>query len=167
VPAGITVAEVLSLAGGASGSVSAALVGGYFGSWVEASRAWELRLDAHSLRAGGNSLGCGVLWLLSATSSPVGVTARIVRYLAGESASQCGPCYFGLQALADACERIAGRRSNGGDLDRLGRWCSQVSGRGACRHPDGAVTFLRSALRVFEAEFSFAVNEGRSLGVRS
>jgi hypothetical protein len=31
-----------------------------------------------------------------------------------------------------------------------------VRGRGACRHPDGAVAFLQSALSLFETEFAAA-----------
>jgi NADH:ubiquinone oxidoreductase subunit F (NADH-binding) len=34
-------------------------------------------------------------------------------------------------------------------LERLERRLHQVNGRGACRHPDGAVALVRSALRVF------------------
>jgi NADH:ubiquinone oxidoreductase subunit F (NADH-binding) len=77
-----------------------------------------------------------------------------MRYLAGESSAQCGPCFFGLRALADACTRIAETGTNVEDLTRLHRWASEVRGRGACKHPDGAVIFLSSALRVFEREFA-------------
>ena len=90
-----------------------------------------------------SSRGCGVC-----------ETARIIRYLAGESSAQCGPCFFGLRALADACGRIAERGSNPDDLARLNRWARDVRGRGACRHPDGAVMFLQSALQTFAPEFS-------------
>ena len=34
------------------------------------------------------------------------------------------------------------------------RWSGQLAGRGACRHPDGAVGLLQSALRVFGDEFA-------------
>jgi len=81
-------------------------------------------------------------------------TARIMRYLASESSAQCGPCFFGLRALADATARIGERGSNPEDLARLHRWSQEVAGRGACRHPDGAVMFLRSALAVFAEEFA-------------
>ena len=36
-------------------------------------------------------------------------TARVVRYLAGESAGQCGPCRFGLAAIAGAGRAARGR----------------------------------------------------------
>jgi NADH:ubiquinone oxidoreductase subunit F (NADH-binding) len=76
-----------------------------------------------------------------------------MRYLAGESSAQCGPCYFGLRALAESCSRIAYEGANPLDIGRLERWSLDVQGRGGCRHPDGAVIFLRSALETFAPEF--------------
>jgi NADH:ubiquinone oxidoreductase subunit F (NADH-binding) len=79
-------------------------------------------------------------------------TARIVHYLAGQSAGQCGPCVYGLPAIADDLTRLARGRADAGLLARLERRLTQVDGRGACRHPDGAVNVVRSALRVFAAD---------------
>jgi NADH:ubiquinone oxidoreductase subunit F (NADH-binding) len=151
--AGTTIGELVTVAGGLSEAARAVLVGGYFGSWIEADQAWGLPLDAAWLRSRGWSLGCGVISVLPARACGVCETARIMRYLAAESAAQCGPCFFGLRSLADACTRVA--RGEGGheDLERLHRWSSEVRGRGACRHPDGAVTLLRSALQVFSYDF--------------
>jgi NADH:ubiquinone oxidoreductase subunit F (NADH-binding) len=149
-----TIADAVSLAGGASDQARAVLVGGYFGRWVEARDAWPLRLDQGSLRSHGLALGCGVIGVLPAGRCPVCETAGIMRYLAGESSAQCGPCFFGLRALADACTRIADHGTNRDDLQRLGRWTEDVRGRGACRHPDGAVIFLQSALQTFGREFA-------------
>src|SRR5438552_3659777 len=140
--------------GGATEAPRAILVGGYFGSWVEPEQAWNLELNPDSLRRNGLGLGCGVIGLLPASRCPVCETAGIMRYLAGESSAQCGPCFFGLRALADACTRVAERGSNPEDLKRLQRWAIDVRGRGACRHPDGAVMFLSSSLQVFGQEFA-------------
>ncbi|MDQ6743823.1 MAG: SLBB domain-containing protein [Candidatus Dormibacteraeota bacterium] len=153
VDAGSSLGEVVTTAGGLSEAAQAVLLGGYFGSWVHADQAWGLPLDAPWLRSRGWSLGCGVISVLGRGACGVCETARVMRYLAAESSAQCGPCYFGLRSLADACTRIA--RGEGGehDLERLQRWSMDVRGRGACRHPDGAVTMLRSGLEVFSDEF--------------
>jgi len=37
-------------------------------------------------------------------------------------------------------------------LERVERWAAQAKNRGACRHPDGAVGMLESALVTFEGE---------------
>jgi len=149
-----TVGETVLRGGGATAAPRAILIGGYFGSWVEPEQAWNLPLDPESMRRNGLGLGCGVIGLLPATHCPVCETAAIMRFLAGESSAQCGPCFFGLRALADACTRIAESGARPEDLKRLNRWAAEVRGRGACRHPDGAVMFLSSSLQVFADEFA-------------
>lgn len=151
---GTRIGELVTATGGVTEPPRAVLIGGYFGSWVEPETAWNLPLDAAALRARGLGLGCGVVGVLPAGRCPVCETAGIMRYLAGESSAQCGPCFFGLRALADAATRIAERGADADDLARLHRWAREVRGRGACKHPDGAVIFLASALRVFEPEFA-------------
>jgi len=130
------------------------MVGGFFGSWVGAGDAWRLPLDSVGLRASGRSLGCGVIGLLGEEECGVRVTAEIAAYLADQSAQQCGPCVFGLRAIAQALQRIADCRAHPHDLVRLRTWAGEVRGRGGCRHPDGAAGFVLSALDVFEAEFA-------------
>ena len=149
-----TIADAIALAGGATEPPRAVLMGGYFGAWVEIGQAQGLTLDPAALRARGLSLGCGVVGVLPGSHCPVCETAGIMRYLAGESSAQCGPCFFGLRALAEASGRIATQGSNSEDLQRLHRWAAEVRGRGACKHPDGAVMFLQSALSTFGQEFA-------------
>ena len=156
VPSGCTVNEVLEAAGGVRGTARAVLLGGYFGGWINASRAGTMVLDPQGLRAAGGSLGCGVVSVLDGSADPLEVSARIMQHLANESAAQCGPCFFGLRSLSAATTRLAARHPDHGDLQQLHRWAAMVKGRGACRHPDGAVAFLQSALNVFESEFATA-----------
>jgi NADH:ubiquinone oxidoreductase subunit F (NADH-binding) len=84
-----------------------------------------------------------------------------MRYLAGESSAQCGPCFYGLGAMAAACERISTNQAEPGELARVRRWAGEVRGRGACHHPDGAAEFLLSALRLFRSEFESHQPHGR------
>jgi NADH:ubiquinone oxidoreductase subunit F (NADH-binding) len=152
-PQGTTITDAVNAAGGLTAETDAVLLGGYFGSWVRASDAWGLVIDADSLRARGYSLGCGVIAVLPAGRCGVVETGRILAYLAHESARQCGPCTFGLRAIAAATGRVAGLTATDGDLDHIKRWAGVLAGRGACRHPDGAAGLLGSALHVFAEEF--------------
>jgi NADH:ubiquinone oxidoreductase subunit F (NADH-binding) len=144
-----TITEVINQSGGLTEAARAVLVGGYFGTWMEPEKAWSVRLDPTAVR-----MGCGVIGVLPSSRCPVCEVAGIMRYLAGESSAQCGPCFFGLRALAEATTRIAEEGSKPDVLERLRRWAVEVRGRGACKHPDGAVLFLSSALEVFAAEFA-------------
>ncbi len=150
---GSTVADAVNAAGGLTSDSDAVLLGGYFGGWVESTKAWALPLDAETLRAQGFALGCGVVAVLPAGRCGVVETAKIVAYLAHESARQCGPCTFGLRAISATLGRIAGLTSTAGDLEHIRRWSGLLAGRGACRHPDGAAGLLASAQRVFGDEF--------------
>ena len=131
----------------------AVLVGGYYGTWLTAGAAAGARLDDASLREHGAALGAGVIAVLPEEACPVAEVARVVGWMADESAGQCGPCTHGLAAIAGALETLVDGAPDPLVLRRLERWAAQVRGRGACHHPDGTVRFLRSALDVFAAGF--------------
>ena len=137
---------------GAFGPVQAVLVGGYHGAWLPAAEAAGLPLANAALRPLGAAVGAGVLAALPADRCGLAETARVARYLALESAGQCGPCFNGLPRIAAAVAHLAGPRPDRRARADLERWAGLVTGRGACHHPDGSVRFIRSALRVFAAE---------------
>jgi len=149
-----TVGEVAHAAGAARPGVQAVLLGGYFGAWADRDEAWDVELDQASMRTRGLALGCGVVSLLSIDECGVAVTSRIMAYMASQSARQCGPCLFGLAAIAQATQRLATTQAHPDDLERITGWSAQLKGRGACRHPDGAVGLLQSAIAVFGDEFA-------------
>ncbi len=147
---GTPVRDVLGLAGGPSVPLQALLLGGYSGSWADAAAAGPLPFSAEGLAPLGAGPGAGLIAALPGGACRLAETARLAAYLAAESAGQCGPCVFGLAAIAGELAALAhGRPSN---LDRLARWLAQADGRGACHHPDGAVRMIRSALAVFSGE---------------
>jgi NADH:ubiquinone oxidoreductase subunit F (NADH-binding) len=136
----------------AFGPVQAVLVGGYHGAWLPAAEAASLPLANAALRPLGAAVGAGVLAALPADRCGLAETARVARYLALESAGQCGPCFNGLPRIAAAMAHLAGPHPDRRARADLERWAGLVTGRGACHHPDGSVRFIRSALRVFAAE---------------
>ena len=96
---------------------------------------------------------------LPASTCALAEVARIAKYLSEESAGQCGPCVHGLDAIATALERITAGTAD--DRERLARWTSEIAGRGACGHPDGATRFVASALHVFADEIARHLRYGR------
>jgi NADH:ubiquinone oxidoreductase subunit F (NADH-binding) len=144
---GTPLADVVT-ATGIDAPPRALLVGGYAGTWIAPEDA-ATPYAPDALREVGGVLGAGVVVVLGAGSCGVAETARLVRFMAGESAGQCGPCVFGLAALADDLERLWAGHATPGLLERIARRASVVEGRGACRHPDGVVRVVRSALEVF------------------
>ncbi|MBV9093521.1 MAG: NADH-quinone oxidoreductase subunit I [Streptosporangiaceae bacterium] len=130
----------------------ALLAGGFHGTWLAAPRAAQLTLDNETLRRHGASLGAGVLAALPPDRCGLGEAARVARYLAAESAGQCGPCFNGLPRIAAAMAELAGPKPRSRTRQDAERWAALVTGRGACHHPDGTVQFVRSALTVFAPE---------------
>ncbi len=147
---GTPVADILDRAG-VVGALSAVLVGGYGGAWLDAGRLATPYAPA-PLAAAGASSGVGIVIALPTTSCGVAETARVVRYMAGQSAGQCGPCVFGLPTIADDLEQLWAGRADPDALARIERRAGQIDGRGACRHPDGVVRLVRSAMTVFAAD---------------
>jgi NADH:ubiquinone oxidoreductase subunit F (NADH-binding) len=160
---GTPMRALLAQAGGVRGEPGAVLVGGYFGSWIQPFAAQSLCLLDAELSAAGAALGAGAVVVLPQAACGLDQSARVARYLADESAGQCGPCVNGLAALAGALESLA---AGAGDTrPQALRWLQQVSGRGACRHPDGAVRFVESSLEVFADEIELHL-KGRCSGRR-
>jgi NADH:ubiquinone oxidoreductase subunit F (NADH-binding) len=162
---GMPVGAVLMLAGGLTEPPQAILTGGYFGTWLPAEIAWQLPLTRRDVTAAGGALGAGVIVALPESSCGLAETARVLRYLASETAGQCGPCVFGLPALADALADLAyqGERRVAGQVFAL---IGLVEGRGACKHPDGAAQLARSAFRAFSADVAWHRERGPCYGVR-
>ncbi|MBK5306325.1 MAG: SLBB domain-containing protein [Frankiaceae bacterium] len=149
---GTTVREAVRQAGGYLEPVQAMLVGGYFGRWLAADLALDAPLTLEGMRAVGGSLGAGIVLALPSSACGLAATAEVLRYLADQSARQCGPCLNGLPAMASALERLAAGDPPPDVAAQLERWADLVRGRGACAHPDGAAALLTSALQVFATD---------------
>lgn len=145
---GTPIGEVIAL-GGLTAPPRAVLLGGFFGSWLPADRARPLPYSAPAIAAAGGGIGAGIIAVLPERACGLAETARILEYLAGQSAGQCGPCRFGLPAVARDLADLARARITPAQARRLQERIALLAGRGACKHPDGASRLAASALRVF------------------
>ncbi|UGY90330.1 NADH-quinone oxidoreductase subunit NuoF family protein [Streptomyces gobiensis] len=149
-PTGVPLPYILQLCGSDAGQ--GVLTGGYHGGWLTPQAASSALVSRESLAAAGSGLGAGAVLPLPGTTCPVGETVRVARWMARESAGQCGPCVLGLPALADALERAA-RGGGRSALDTIRMRINTVTGRGACSHPDGTSRFVEGALNAFPEHF--------------
>jgi NADH:ubiquinone oxidoreductase subunit F (NADH-binding) len=152
VESGTMLTDVLAMCGGLSEPVSGYLIGGYFGAWFAPDNVSGLPLTHAGLSAVGGAMGAGVILALPANVCPLRETGRVLRWLADQSAGQCGPCQFGLPAISGAFEQLIRGKLNQAGRTRLHRWIGDVQGRGACHHPDGTARFVSTALAVFRVE---------------
>ncbi len=149
VPTGTPLGAVIADTGRQAGR--GALIGGYFGTWVPAAELLQAPLSAAGLAPLGASLGCGLVAVMPDEHCPLQEVSAVLHWLAANTAGQCGPCVNGLPALAAAFDLDAAGDRSGRAAADLDRWAPMVSGRGACKLPDGAVRFLDSARRTFAA----------------
>lgn len=117
---GTPIGQGVAQAGGPAEPLQALLVGGYFGAWLPVGAALPLPMTHAALKAAGGALGAGMVIALPASSCLLAETARVARYLADESAGQCGPCMF---RAGPACRATR---------------CLPASGRGYPAHPQRA-----------------------------
>ncbi len=162
---GSPLSALLDAADGLTARPRAVLLGGYSGTWIDGSQLRDVALsDRHlaSLGAHPASLGAGVVVVLSADACPVAELARLTRWLASQSARQCGPCVFGLDAIASTFEQLLqGQATDRRMLTRrLNTLAGLVDGRGACSHPDGVARLISSAVEVFSQELSEHAHHG-------
>jgi NADH:ubiquinone oxidoreductase subunit F (NADH-binding) len=149
-----TIAAAVDATAQTTGHPHAVLLGGYGGSWMPWAAAADLRLEHKALRAAGAGLGAGVIAPLPAHACGLAETAAVVDYLARAGARQCGPCLFGLRAIADLLLELSRGDGGRGHLRRLRRYAGEVDGRGACHHPDGVVRLVWTALATFQEDIA-------------
>ncbi len=152
VPHGAALRHLLTLAGGSTAGLRAVLVGGYHGAWLPAAVLGEAELSRAALKPLGASPGAGVVVALPMSACGLVESARILAYLASQSAGQCGPCVNGLPWLADLLRRLARGERQPELVRRAEHAAALVTGRGACHHPDGTARLARSSLHTFADE---------------
>ena len=150
---GMSLRALLDSAGGCAQAPRGFLLGGYAGAWIDGADAARVGLSRSALHRFGARLGPGVVVALPSGACPVAETTRVAGWLAQHSSGQCGPCVNGLAAIAAALLGIRDGSAPREALADVMRWCALSTGRGACAHPDGAASFVSSALGVFSEDF--------------
>jgi NADH:ubiquinone oxidoreductase subunit F (NADH-binding) len=137
---------------GADPDPQAVLLGGYGGRWLDGSRL-DVPYANEALAPHAVSIGAGIIVVVPKGACGIAESQRMVKWMANESARQCGPCAFGLPAISEDLSQLASNsRDPRGAYQRLVERCDVIEGRGACAHPDGVVRMVRSALEVFSRD---------------
>jgi NADH:ubiquinone oxidoreductase subunit F (NADH-binding)/ferredoxin len=148
-PTGTPLKEVLRRQGGLANQ--GVLTGGYHGKWITPEAASQAEVSRQSFADVGGTLGAGIIVPLAENTCALGEVARVVHYLAAESAGQCGPCRRGLPEMA---RLLAGILDGSGSPEAIRGVVAGVRGRGACTHPDGTSRFILSALDTFAEDLA-------------
>jgi NADH-quinone oxidoreductase subunit F len=111
---GITLGELLELAGGVRGGrpLKAILLGGAAGSFVRPDEL-DLRLTFEDTRAAGVTLGSGVVMVFDDAVDLADIALRIAAFFRDESCGQCVPCRVGTVRQEEALARAMTGRPRG------------------------------------------------------
>jgi NADH-quinone oxidoreductase subunit F len=112
IESGATLREVLELAGGVQGTPKAILLGGAAGGFVTPEDL-DIKLTFEDARAGGYTLGSGVVMVFNEAVDLVDIVLRIARFFRDESCGQCVPCRVGTVRQEEALHRLAAGRTIG------------------------------------------------------
>ena len=118
VDSGATLRQVLDLAGGIVGEPKAILLGGAAGGFVTPDEL-DIRLTFEDARAGGYTLGSGVVMVFNGSVDLVDIVLRIARFFRVESCGQCVPCRVGTVRQEEALHRLVRGRELGSHAQEL------------------------------------------------
>jgi NADH:ubiquinone oxidoreductase subunit F (NADH-binding) len=152
VAAGMALPDVLDRAGGLPGDARHVGIGGLGGVLLTAAQARATIWDTPGMKRHGGALGPGLVRVWKPADCPLEYAGRMIAYGAEESAGQCGPCMFGLPALAADWADLS-RAPSASGRERLLTRVGLLERRGACAHPDGVSRFVRSVLDTLAPEF--------------
>ena len=150
-PMGVTMAELIDMAGGVDGTLKAFSPGGASSGFLPADQV-NIAMDFQSLREAGSMLGsAGVVVLNDSVDMAEAALIQAV-FFEDESCGQCAPCRIGTQMLRQALERYQQNRSTE-ELTPLNEVMWGMGEASICGLGQAAFYPLQSAMKYFPQEF--------------
>ncbi|MDP1546242.1 MAG: NAD(P)H-dependent oxidoreductase subunit E [Anaerolineales bacterium] len=120
VPFGVTLRDVLKMAGGVANKrkLKSVLFGGAAGAFAT-SEHLDVKMTFEDLREVGLPLGSGVVMVFDETRDMRDVLKRLGKFFAHESCGKCYPCQMGTQRQMEILDRIADGKAQADDFIRL------------------------------------------------
>jgi len=152
-PHGVTLGEVIATADGVRGGkpIKAVLLGGAAGGFVGPDRL-DVRMTFEDARAGGYTLGSGVVMVFDEDTDLVDLCLRIARFFRDESCGQCVPCRVGTVRQEEALHRLVTGRTIGSAADEhalLGDVAAVMRDASICGLGQTAASAVQSAIATF------------------
>jgi NADH-quinone oxidoreductase subunit F len=153
-PLGITLRELLDLAGGVR-------PGRRLKFWTPGGSSVPLLTDEHldvpldfeSVGAAGSQLGTRALQIFDETTCVVRAVLRWTEFYQHESCGKCTPCREGTYWMVRVLERLERGKGSEEDLEKLLDICDNVLGRAFCALGDGATSPITSSIQYFRDEY--------------
>jgi NADH-quinone oxidoreductase subunit F len=160
-PLGITLRELLDLAGGIrEGHDLKFWTPGGSSTPLLTAEHLDVPLDFESVSAAGSMLGTRALQIFDDTTCVVRAVLRWTEFYKHESCGKCTPCREGTWWLVQTLDRLEKGEGSESDLDLLLDLCDNIVGRAFCALGDGAAAPITSSLQFFRDEYILHLTEG-------
>ena len=160
-PLGITLREILELAGGIRpGHQLKFWTPGGSSTPMFTAEHLDVPLDYEGVSAAGSMLGTKALQIFDETTCVVRATLRWVEFYKHESCGKCTPCREGTWWLVQIMKDLEAGKGTEADLEKLLDLCDNIAGRSFCALADGAVSPIISSLKYFRAEYLQHLSDG-------
>jgi NADH-quinone oxidoreductase subunit F len=160
-PLGITLRELLDLAGGMrhGHQLKFWTPGGSSTPLLTADHL-DVPLDYEGVGAVGSMLGTRALQLFDETTCVVRAVLRWSEFYKHESCGKCTPCREGTWWLVQVLTRLENGQGSEADLDQLLDQCENIAGRSFCALGDGATSPVVSSVQLFREEYLAHLRHG-------
>ncbi len=153
-PLGITLRELLDLAGGVR-------AGHKLKFWTPGGSSTPLLTDEHldvpldfeSVGEAGSMLGTRALQIFDETTCVVRAVLRWTEFYEHESCGKCTPCREGTYWMVRVLSRLERGDGSEDELEKLLDICDNITGRAFCALGDGAAAPVTSSIQYFRDEY--------------
>lgn len=160
-PLGITLRELLDLAGGVrKGNKLKFWTPGGSSTPIFTDQHLDVPLDYEGVAAAGSMLGTKALQIFDETTCVVRAVLRWTEFYKHESCGKCTPCREGTWWLVQVLKDLEAGRGTEADLDKLLDLCDNIMGRSFCALADGAASPIISSLKYFRQEYLDHLSNG-------
>ncbi|MGN6175545.1 MAG: NADH-quinone oxidoreductase subunit NuoF [Streptosporangiaceae bacterium] len=153
-PLGITLRELLDLAGGVrAGHRLKFWTPGGSSTPILTDEHVDVPLDFEEMAAAGSLLGTRALQIFDETTCVVRAVLRWTEFYEHESCGKCTPCREGTFWMVRVLDRLEHGHGSEEDLEKLLDICDNILGRAFCALGDGAVAPVTSSIKYFRDEY--------------
>ncbi len=153
-PLGITLRELLDLAGGVrKGHRLKFWTPGGSSTQLLTDKHLDIPLDYESVEDAGSALGTRALQIFDETTCVVRAVARWTDFYRHESCGKCTPCREGTFWLSQIYERLEAGHGTEADIEQLLATSKSILGRSFCALGDSATMTISSSIALFRDEY--------------
>jgi NADH-quinone oxidoreductase subunit F len=160
-PLGITLRELLDLAGGVrEGHELKFWTPGGSSTPILTAEHLDVPLDYEGVGKAGSMLGTKALQIFDETTCVVRAVLRWTEFYKHESCGKCTPCREGTWWLVQTLARLEKGQGEEKDLETLLDQCDNILGRSFCALGDGATSPITSSIQHFRDEYIAHFEQG-------